>query len=119
MLVIGFSQNTSKITPRILCRPPRHCAPIVPVKSARFIMYQFVRHGHITQIYLNRRAIKLLRANGWRFIVLDIPTPCNILQRTKHARSCVDVCKRAIQIHAPFIQTPRALYRWLACHKLQ
>lgn len=115
MLIVGFSSNTSKIIPRIFCRTPRHCAPIISVGGTSFIMYQFVRRGHIAQMYLNQRAIRLLRANGWCFIVVNMSPPRDILRYTKSAISCVDVCKRAIQIHAPLIQTPRALYRLLAC----
>lgn len=113
MIIIGFANNTSKLLPRIFCRPPRHCAPIVRVAPNKYIMYQFVRRGQVAQISLNSRAIKLLRANGWQFINVDVAPPHNFMRRARHAYSCVALCKYAISIYAPFIQTPRALFNML------
>lgn len=76
-------------------------------------MYQFVRRGYIAQISLNLRAIKLLRTNGWQFIVLNSALPRDFMRCARHAHSCVALCKYAIGIYAPFIQTPRALFNML------
>lgn len=113
MIIIGFANNTSKLLPRIFCRPPRHCAPIVRVAPNKYIMYQFVRRGQVAQISLNSRAIKLLRTNGWQFIVLNSALPRDFMRCARHAYSCVALCKYAISIYAPFIQTPWALYKSL------
>ena len=115
MIIIGFANNTSKLLPRIFCRTPRHCAPIVRVSHGRYIMYQFVRRGTIAQISLNSRAIKLLCAQGWRFVTVKCALPCDFMRCARRAQTCVALCKYAINIYAPFIQTPRALYKSLKC----
>lgn len=115
MVIIGFAKNTSKLLPRIFCRSPRHCAPIVRVSHGRYIMYQFVRRGYIAQISLGPRAIELLGAYGWHFIAVKCAPPRDLLQRARRAWTCVALCKYAIGIYAPFIQTPRALYKNLVC----
>ena len=112
MVIIAFSENTSKILPRILCRNFRHCAPIVCNKKD-LIMYQFINKNHIAQIHLNTRDIKILAAHGWRFIYISPSTPIHDFDFT-HAYSCVDLSKRAIGVHSIFIQTPYTLFRFLA-----
>lgn len=111
MLIIGFAPNTTKKLPRIFCRAPLHCAPIIYRGGGKYLMYQFVRRGYITPIALNNRAIKLLGANGWHFILLNATLPHDFMWRTAHLHSCVAVCKCAIGLRTPFIQTPRALYK--------
>lgn len=115
MIIIGFAKNTSKLLPRIFCRSPRHCAPIVRVRKNQYIMYQFVRRGTIAQISLNSRAIRILGAHGWQFVSVKSAPPRNFMRRARHAHSCVALCKYAIGIYAPLIQTPRALYKNLGC----
>ena len=111
MIIIAFSKNTSKILPHILCRKFRHCAPIICNKKD-LIMYQFIKHNHIEHIHLHTRDIAILRAHGWQFIYTTADTPPNN-QCFKHAYSCVDLSKRAINLHSVFIQTPYALYKYL------
>ena len=111
MIIIAFSENTSKILPRILCRKYRHCAPIIP-DNDELIMYQFVTRHHIVQIHLNPRDIVILRAHGWKFVYCSpsVTTPAfNFVQ----SYSCVDLSKRALGIRSFFIQTPYALYKYL------
>lgn len=112
MIIIAFSENTSRILPRIFCRRFRHCAPII-CNPDSLVMYQFVKHNHIAQVRLNPRDISILRAHGWVFIYVS---PNNTQINTLHAYnaySCVDLSKRALGIQSMFIQTPYALYKYL------
>ncbi len=111
MMIIAFSTKTSKILPRILCRHFRHCAPIMCDKS-HLVMYQFVRLGHIEQIQMRPRDIKILAQHGWVFVYLSPHTPTRQYDFI-HAYSCVDLTKRAINMHNIFIQTPDRLYKYL------
>ena len=108
MVIIAFSNKTSKIVPRIFCRHFRHCAPIIRDKK-NLVMYQFVKHGNVVQINLHPRDINILRAHGWEFVYVpnDIKTDFN----PTSAYSCVDLSKRALGIHNHFIQTPYTLYK--------
>lgn len=110
MIIIAFSENTSKILPRIFCRRFRHCAPIVCNKN-NLTMYQFTHHNTIEQIHLHPRDIALLRTHGWKFIYISPNTKTNY--DFTHAYSCVDLSKHAIGIHSMFIQTPDSLYKYL------
>ena len=111
MIIIAFSHKTSKILPKILCRRFRHCAPIFCVDN-KLIMFQFVNMHNISKIILHTRDIAILHAHGWQFIYLpmDIKPDFN----PNHSYSCVDLSKRALNIHNRFIQTPYALYKLLA-----
>jgi len=111
MIIIAFSENTSKILPRIICRRFRHCAPIICNRN-NLIMYQFIRHNKIEQINLRTRDIAILRAHDWHFVYIpsDIQLHTNYLL---NAYSCVDLSKRAVGIKSIFIQTPTALYKYL------
>ena len=111
IMIIGFSENTSKLLPRILCKTPRHCTPIVRTRKNYYIMFQFVRRGNTAQSALNKRQMSLLKAYGWIFIDVGDSYRVNISEHIYNAKSCVDLCKRSIGMHAPFIQTPRALYK--------
>ena len=111
MVIIAFSNKTSKILPRILCRRFRHCAPII-CAGRKLIMYQFTNIHNITKIELDYRDIAILRAHGWRFIYIPIDIPHDF--NSGRAYSCVDLSKRAIGINNPFIQTPYALYKHIA-----
>ena len=113
-MIIAFSPNSSRIIPQIFCRKFRHCAPIIEPTRGRFIMYQFVHRGHIAQIYLTTRAIKILGANGWHFIPVSAVPPRDLMQRARACRSCVAFCKLAIGICSARTFTPLGLYRLLA-----
>lgn len=76
------------------------------------IMYQFVRRHDIAEIQLHPRDLKLLGANGWRFIYL--PRDVDSQFDPQLAKTCVDLSKRAIAMRAPYIQTPYALMRRLS-----
>lgn len=113
MIIIAFSTKTSRLIPQIICREYKHCAPIIiNPDNMTMTMYQFVRRNHIVQIPLKQRDIKLLGANGWRFIY--IPRDITSQFDARAAKTCVDLSKRAIGMHAPMIQTPGALYRRLS-----
>lgn len=113
MIIIAFSENTSKILPRILCRHYRHCAPIV-CNDKDLIMYQFIKRNRITKIHLHPRDIVILRQHGWAFIYISPVTNVNLDYVS--AYSCVDLSKRALKLKSMFIQTPYALYKHLT-HK--
>ena len=110
MMIIAFSENTSKILPRILCRKYRHCAPIVCDEHG-LIMYQFINRKNIVKIKLSQRDITILRTHGWKFIYISPNVKINL--DCAHAYSCVNLSKRALNIHSIFIQTPYALYKYL------
>lgn len=111
MVIIAFSNKTSKILPRIFCRKIRHCAPILRTDN-KLVMYQFTNMHDISKIELQNRDIAILRAHGWRFIY--IPTDISDDFDPRHAYSCVDLSKRAIGIRNILIQTPYSLYKHLA-----
>lgn len=110
-MIIAFSETTSKILPRILCRRFRHCAPIICNKND-LIMYQFIKRHQITEIHLHARDIRILQAHGWKFIYMSPDITIHDLH-CENAYSCVDLSKRALGIHSIFIQTPFALYKYL------
>lgn len=111
MIIVAFSNKTSKFIPNILCRKFKHVAPIVPHNN-KLIMYQFVTRGYVKKMVLQIRDIQILRAHGWKFIYVDgatMPVDFNPYA----AYTCVDLAKRAIGIHNWQIQTPLALYKRL------
>lgn len=74
-------------------------------------LYQFVRCGHTEIIEINNKGINTLAKFGWIFVYLpqNIHTDFN----WRHAKTCVDLAKRAIRLKQFDIQTPDALYRYL------
>jgi len=114
MIIIGFSTKTSKILPRIFCRHFRHCVVITqnPRERGGLQLYQFVHRGRISRIDMKCRDLKLLRAHGWRFLIIPGDAYTG---RTGGGRAmtCVDYTKRTIGMRAPLVQTPDALYRHL------
>ncbi len=111
MIIIAFSNKTSKILPKIFCQKFKHCAPIAVNKNGQLIMYQFVRQGNIAQIKIRMRDIKILGQYGWKFIYMPCALPRGFNGRG--ARTCVGLCKRAIGIKNVTIQTPDALHKYL------
>lgn len=111
MIIIAFSENSSKILPNIFCRRFRHCAPIICTQK-NMIMYQFVKRHRIVKIPINTRDITILRAHGWQFVYVSPGASKNNLD-LKHVYSCVDLSKRTIGIKSTLIQTPYALYKYL------
>lgn len=111
MIIIAFSDKTSKILPRLICRKIKHVAPIA-VQNDKLIMYQFIRRNITVKMHLRMKDIKILNKNGWKFIYLtgDIPPNFNI----QNVRTCVELTKRAIRLHKWYIQTPNALYKYLS-----
>ncbi len=110
MIIIAFSDKTSKILPRIFCGKLKHVAPIV-VRGDKMMLYQFVRYGNIVKIPLLARDIEILKAHGWRFVYLQRALPWPIDFRRTY--TCVQLAKSMIGMHNIFIQTPGALYRKL------
>ena len=111
MIIIAFSENTSKFLPRILCRHYRHCAPITCEKKD-LIMYQFIKPNHIAAIHLKLRDIAVLQAHGWKFIYVSPNVSMQNFYPT-FTYSCVGLCKHALGFHSIFIQTPYASYKHL------
>lgn len=107
MIIVAFSDKTTKILPRLCCGQMKHVAPIA-VHGMDLIMYQFVRHGCIRQIKLKMRDIKILGAHGWRFVYMPRTLPQDFDAHT--AWTCVQLTKQAIQMKNRLIQTPNALY---------
>ncbi len=110
MVIIAFSEKTSKIFPRIVCRRFRHCAPIIPT-GRHMIMYQFTTPGRIAKIKIDMSGLRRLRAAGWRFVY--VPGAAAPDFDGRRAPTCVALSKRALSLHAPQIQTPDALYNYL------
>jgi len=111
MVIIAFSEKTSKIFPRIVCRRFRHCAPIIPT-GRHMIMYQFTAPGRVAKIKINMSGVRRLRAAGWRFIY--VPGAAAADFDARGALTCVALSKRALSLHAVRIQTPDALYNYLS-----
>ena len=111
MIIVAFSDKTSKILPRMFCGKWKHVAPIVATQD-NLIMYQFVRRGHIEKIKLKMRDIKILNEHGWRFVYLSCALPHDFNPTT--ARTCVEMTKRAIGLSNRYIQTPGALFQHLS-----
>lgn len=111
MVIIAFSNKTSRLIPNLLCRDMKHAAPIVP-HSNKLVMYQFVKRGRVEKITLRMRDIKILGAHGWTFVYIDGATPPHKFNPYA-ARTCVDLSKRAIGVRDWRIQTPRGLYKRL------
>lgn len=110
MIIVGFTNKTSKILPRVFCRRFRHCAPIIINAQGHMILYQFVRRGHIAQIKINMRDMRLLRAHGWVFICVPYCTPEN---KMRNACTCVALTCNMIGINKCRPITPDALYKKL------
>jgi hypothetical protein len=110
MIIIAFSDKTSKILPKLICRKFKHVAPIA-VHNDKLIMYQFVKRNICVKVHLRMKDIKILNKNGWRFIYLTGDVPPNF--NTKNVRTCVELTKRAIGLESRLIQTPNALYKYL------
>ncbi len=107
MIIVAFSDKTTKILPRLCRGRMKHVAPIA-VRGTDLIMYQFVRYGCIRQIKLKMRDIKILGAHGWRFVYMPRTLPQEFDGRG--AWTCVQLTKRAIRMKNCLIQTPSALY---------
>lgn len=108
MIIIAFSRKTSKLIPRIFCKKYRHVAPIV-VDGDEMIMLQFVCTKNIAPIKLRMRDIKILAQHGWDFIYVPCALPHDFSLRK--VRTCVELTKRALDIHDRKILTPFALYK--------
>lgn len=110
MIIIAFSNKTSKIFPRIFCGKLKHVAPII-INNNRMIMMQFVRPGVIYKIPLKMRDINILAQYGWKFIYLNTEYRC--AKRLPYAITCVQFVKKIINLSDWRIQTPCALYKKL------
>ena len=110
MIIIGFAKKSSKILPNIFCRKFKHCA-VIARNGKNFIMHQFISRNHVEQIRIGTRNIKMLQKYGWCFVYV----PCDLPRSfPRKYWTCVNMAKHAIKMHAPFIQTPDALYRAIA-----
>ena len=111
MIIVAFSDKTSKILPQLICKKYKHVAPIIPSKNS-LIMFQFVRPGHIKQIKLNTRDLKILELNGWDLIYIDSVAPIHEI-KLNSTTTCVNMSKKMLRIRTVFIQTPFAFYKKL------
>ena len=110
MIIIAFSNKTSKILPRIFCGELKHVAPITR-RGNKMILHQFVHPGKIVQIPIRARDLGLLAAYEWKFIRMPHITP-NAIGK-KRIYTCVQLAKHMIGVRDIRIQTPSALYRKL------
>lgn len=108
MIIVGFTNKTSKILPRIFCRRFRHCAPVVIEQHGKMVLHQFVRHNNIVQIPVTMRDLRLLRAHGWKFVC--IPHMAHNNFHTHSARTCVGFTCRMIGMPRLHPITPYGLY---------
>ena len=108
MIIIGFSNKTSKPVVQLICGRFKHCAIITKHKN-KFILHQFVRRSYIVQIAITKRHIAQLELNGWVFVYLDSP-PGHF---TANSLTCVNYAKNVIGIKNIWIQTPNSLYKYL------
>ena len=109
MLIIGFSEKTSKPLVQLVCKHMKHCAIITQDKNEMFL-HQFVSRCNVAKIAITERGIAQLESNGWVFIYIDKYKPERLDQR---AMTCVQYAKYAIGIKKFWIQTPDALYKYL------
>ena len=108
MIIVGFSNKTSKLLPRLFCKKFKHVAPIV-IGNSQITMYQFVRRGEIAKINIGMRDIKILEKHGWKFIC--VPRTAQVGKNADRAFTCVDMSKRIIGIKNLWVQTPWQLYK--------
>src|SRR5574344_2029310 len=97
-MLVGFTNNTSKILPRIFCRRFRHCAVILEYNNC-YLMLQFTSRNKIHFIPLKNRDIMILKRNGWVFTNVFISSTFNY----KSCFTCVSFVKQVLGIRAPFI----------------
>lgn len=106
MIIIAFSDKTSKILPNILCKNFKHCAPII-ITGKRIVFWQFVSPNKIKKIQLSENHIKTLQSFGWQFVWLKNVKPCKF----SHPLTCVQFVKQIVGIKKIWIQTPDALFK--------
>jgi hypothetical protein len=115
-MIIGFSEKTSKILPKIFCKKFCHCAVIIECKvqnaKCKYIFMHVVKNK-IHTLTLSARDLKILEKHGWTFLHINLKKEKNIytLCSITYALSCVGFTKRALGIHNPFIWTPDQLYK--------
>ena len=110
MIIIGFSNRTSKILPKLLCKNFKHVAIIVPTADTATMM-QFVKYNQIVPIIIKLRDIKILEKFGWEFLML--PRKYKDIPPHPRALTCVQFAKHAIGLKNIWIQTPWQLYKKL------
>ena len=110
MIIIAFSNKTSKFLPRIFCRKFKHVAPII-MNDNKITLYQFILKGNITQIQLKMRDLKILMKHGWKFIYLNSNARRNF--NASKSITCVQFTKNIIGMRNLFVQTPYQMYKTL------
>ncbi|HNY25620.1 MAG TPA: hypothetical protein PKJ33_03715 [Alphaproteobacteria bacterium] len=115
-MIIGFSEKTSKIIPKIFCKKFRHCAVLIQQKTTGKEQKYLLLNPSIRKIdifLLKSRDLKILENNDWVFIQVkhkqeNISTLCHI----KYSLTCVGFTKQALGIKNPWILTPDQLYKY-------
>lgn len=118
-MIIVFSENTSKILPKIFCRKFRHCAVIFRQDNNKYLMLNpSLRTLDI--FILSKRDLNILKKNGWILIEINdnLENQKHHLCSIKHSLSCVTTVKHIVGIRKPFILTPDQLYKQLTKNKL-
>lgn len=110
MIIIAFSNKTSKFIPRIFCGQIKHVAPII-VNANKMILHQFIRRNKIEKLEIKMRDISVLGQYGWRFIF--VPGNAKLSIKYSQIFTCVQLSKQMLGIKDWRIQTPYALYKRL------
>lgn len=108
MIIIGFSDKTSKTVVRLLCGHFKHCV-IIEKNKRKFVLHQFVKRNNVQHIVVTEHGIAQLELNGWVFIYID-SQPKNF---NPHKLTCVNYVKHAMGLRNIWIQTPNALYKYI------
>ncbi len=108
MVIIGFSDKTSKTVVRLFCGHFKHCV-IIEKHNDKFILHQFVKRNYVPKIALTMRGIAQLESNGWVFIYRNM----RVKKFDKKKLNSVSYVKHAIGLKNIWIQTPNALYKYL------
>ena len=108
MIIIGFSDRTSKTVVRLVCGHFKHCV-IITKHANKFILHQFVRRNYIPKIAVTKRHIAQLELNGWVFIYLKLQPQLF----KNNSWTCVNYVKHTVGIKNLWIQTPNSLYKYL------
>lgn len=112
MVYIGFSPKTHKTYAQILCKNFKHVAPVL-VSNNKCVIYQFVHLNKIVLISIKRRDLQILAKYGWKFIKYNCKFTPERAIKTKPL-NCVQFTKRACRIKNIHIQTPDALFEYVA-----
>lgn len=109
-MIIGFSEKTKKILPKIFCKKFRHCAAVKKISANKFVFIHKVKYG-TQSLVLSSGDLKILENNGWEFIKYKVKK--DVYKINNERGTCVSLVKNQIGLNKPFIITPYQLYKYL------